>query len=49
MNTMEFQDLAIVLVTEVAEFSKKIFSFGGVVKVKINILQQLFTTKTDDL
>ena len=46
---MEFQDFAIVLVTEVAEFSKKIFSFRGVVKVKINILQQLFGAKADDL
>ena len=46
---MEFQDLAIVLVTEISEFSKKIFLFRREVKVKINIHKQLFNTKAFDL
>lgn len=48
-NTIEFQNLTIVLVTEVGEFRKKIFSFGRVVKVKTNIHKQLFNTKAVDL
>ena len=42
-------NLAIVLVTEVTEFIKKIFSFERVVKVKLNIHKQLFNTKAVDL
>ena len=39
----------VVLVTEVTDFSKKIFSFGQLVKVKINICKKLLNANVVDL